>query len=174
MPLAVPVQQEVVRETSTPLFPKNWASHLLRGECQVVRIGKRSPKWWWLKDLEGKARESRTKEGPRTGVRTSGKTNTPGRPNLHKTGPGTETCKKRSQSPLLPFLLPLSPPRDGAIFSSHVWINVPSRLKDGFSCYYLNKQSCNTDLFKSYNTVRPPRAGTRQGVFNVCHSKFLL
>ena len=31
MPLATPVQQEVARETSTPLFPKNWASHLLRG-----------------------------------------------------------------------------------------------------------------------------------------------
>ena len=27
-----PVQQEVARKTSTPLFPKNWASHLLRGE----------------------------------------------------------------------------------------------------------------------------------------------
>ena len=27
----VTVQQEVARKTSTPLFPKNWASHLLRG-----------------------------------------------------------------------------------------------------------------------------------------------
>ena len=33
IPLAAPVQQEVPRKTSTPLFPKNWASHLLRGEC---------------------------------------------------------------------------------------------------------------------------------------------
>ena len=32
-PLAIPVQQEVARKTSMPLFPKNWASHLLRGEC---------------------------------------------------------------------------------------------------------------------------------------------
>ena len=28
----------------------------------------------WLKDKEGKAHKNRTKEGPRTGVRTSGKT----------------------------------------------------------------------------------------------------
>ena len=33
MPLALPVQQEVAGETSIPLFPKNWASHLLRREC---------------------------------------------------------------------------------------------------------------------------------------------
>ena len=33
IPLAVPVQQEVARKTSMPLFPKNGASHLLRGEC---------------------------------------------------------------------------------------------------------------------------------------------
>ena len=48
-----------------------------------------------------KARENRTKEGPRTRVRTSGRTNnTPGRPNLHRTGPEREkkTYKKRSQS----------------------------------------------------------------------------
>ena len=46
MPLTIPVQQEVARETSTPLFPKNWASHLFRGECYVVRIGeKKSPNW---------------------------------------------------------------------------------------------------------------------------------
>ena len=33
IPLAVPVQQEVARKTSMPLLLKNWASHLLRGEC---------------------------------------------------------------------------------------------------------------------------------------------
>ena len=33
VPLANPVQQEVARKTSMPLFPKNWASHLFRGEC---------------------------------------------------------------------------------------------------------------------------------------------
>ena len=52
MPLAVSAQQKVARETSMPLFPNNWASHLLRGSCWVVRIGKRSPKWPWLKDKE--------------------------------------------------------------------------------------------------------------------------
>ena len=41
IPLAVPIQQEVARKTSTPLFLKNWASHLLREECYVVRIGKK-------------------------------------------------------------------------------------------------------------------------------------
>lgn len=44
MPLTIPAQQEVARETAIPLFPKNWVSHLLRGECQAVRIGKRSLK----------------------------------------------------------------------------------------------------------------------------------
>ena len=39
-------------ETSMPLFPNNWACHLLREECQILRIGKRSPKWQWLKDKE--------------------------------------------------------------------------------------------------------------------------
>ena len=39
------------------------------------------------------------KEGPRTRVRTSGKTNsTRGWLSLHKTGPGREKHKKRSQS----------------------------------------------------------------------------
>ena len=55
IPLTIPVQQEVARETSMSLFLKNWASHLLRGECQVARIGKRNPKWQWLKDKEGKS-----------------------------------------------------------------------------------------------------------------------
>ena len=91
IPLAAPVQQEVARKTSTPLLPMNWASHLLRGECQVGRTGKRSPKWRWLQTRQGKARENETKEGQRTGVRTSGKTNnTPGWPNLHRTGPGRD------------------------------------------------------------------------------------
>ena len=41
MPLTIPVQQEVAKEASAPLFPENWASHLLRGECEVVRVGKK-------------------------------------------------------------------------------------------------------------------------------------
>ena len=44
---------------------------------------------WTEKTRKGKAHKNRTKEGPRTRVRTSGKTNnTPGWPNLHRTGPG--------------------------------------------------------------------------------------
>ena len=78
--------------------------------------------------------EQRKVQGP--GVGTSGKTkNTPGQPNLHRTGPGTEKHTKRGAKALfsLSFL------HDGALFSSHLWIDVPSRLEDGFSCYYLNK-----------------------------------
>ena len=74
MPLTIPAQQEVARETSTPLFPKNWVSHLWRGECQAAGIGKRSPKQQRLKDKE---RKSSQKENLQTGMRTSGETNTP-------------------------------------------------------------------------------------------------
>ena len=51
----MPLHQDVARETLTPLFPKNWASHLVRGECEVVRIGNRNPEWWWLKGKERKS-----------------------------------------------------------------------------------------------------------------------
>ena len=44
MPLALPAQQEIARETSMALRLKNQASHLLRGECYVVRLGKRELK----------------------------------------------------------------------------------------------------------------------------------
>ena len=43
----------------------------------VLGSHNRNSKWWWLEDKKGKARENRTKEGLRTGVRTSGKTNSP-------------------------------------------------------------------------------------------------
>ena len=39
------------RDLNAPI-PKNWASHLLRRECWIVRIGKRNPNWQWLKDKE--------------------------------------------------------------------------------------------------------------------------
>ena len=65
----------------TPVF--------LYGEfCQVVRIGKRSPKWQWLKDRTGKACESRAEEGPRTGVRASGRRALPPEPSFRRKGPG--------------------------------------------------------------------------------------
>ena len=78
MPLADPDQQEVARETSVPLIPKNWASHLLRGVFQVVRIGKRSLKWWWQKDKQReKPTQREQRKNTQTRVRTSGETNTP-------------------------------------------------------------------------------------------------
>ena len=92
--------------------------------------------------------------------------------------------KQRSQSQLSLSLL-----RAGALFSSCLWIDVPSRLEDGFSCYLLNKTavtlSCNTDLCKSYNwsirdlraitwSIQDLRAVTRQGGFNVRPSKSVL
>ena len=67
-------------------LPAMWETWALLG-----RTGKRSPKWWWPQTRKGIARENETKEGPRTGVRTSGKTNnTPGWPSLHRTGPGRD------------------------------------------------------------------------------------
>ena len=91
------------------------------------------------KTRKGKARENETKEGLRTGVRTSGKTNnTPGWPNLHRTGPGRDKYINRgAKASSLAFSLSLL--HAGVLFSSCLWINVPSRLKDGFSCYLLNK-----------------------------------
>ena len=45
---------------------------------------------------QGREKPTKIKEDPRTGVRTSGKTNnTPGWPNLHRTGPGRGKHIKR-------------------------------------------------------------------------------
>ena len=41
-------------------IPKELSLPILRGERWVVRIGKRSPKWWWLKD-KGKSLQKRNK-----------------------------------------------------------------------------------------------------------------
>ena len=64
-----------------------------------------------------------------------------------------------SLSPTCAYARSLSlSPHDGALFSLCLWIDVPSHPKDGFSCYYLNRAvtlNCNTDSFKSYNTVCP-------------------
>ena len=85
-----------------------------------MAVAKRPGREKWLEDLEGKARENRTKEGPKTGVRTSGKTNnTPGWPNLHKTGPGTEKHIKRGAKAL--FSLSLSLPHAMGRSSLHVF-----------------------------------------------------
>ena len=78
--------------------------------CKVVRIGKKSPKWRWLKDLEGKARENRTKEGPRTGVRTSAKTMLCLSPIYIRQTQGQKRIKRGAKALFSPFLLPPSPP----------------------------------------------------------------
>ena len=63
------------------------------------------------KTRKGKARENRTKKGPRTGVKTSGKTNnTPGWPNLHRTGPGRDKRINRGVKASLLASLSLSLP----------------------------------------------------------------
>ena len=109
-------------------------------------------------------------------MRTSGKTNNiPDWPNLHKTSPGTEKQIKEEPKPSS-----LSLPHDGALFSSRLWVDVPSRLEDGFSCYDLNKIElwhwAVTLIYLRAKTrsVQAPRAVTCQGGFKVRHSKSLL
>ena len=84
-----------------------------------------------------KIEQRKVKEGRRTGVRTSGGAALLPQPDLRRTGPGggKDLQKEEPTGSLSPSL----PPRDGALFSSHLWIDVPSRLEDGFSCYLLNK-----------------------------------
>ena len=64
---------------------------------------------------QGREKPTKIKEDPRTGVRTSGKTNnTPGWPNLHRTGPGRDKHIKRgakASSLSLPHVLGRSSPR---------------------------------------------------------------
>ena len=61
--------------------------------------------------------EQRKVQGPRTGVRTSGRTALLTKPNLHRAGPGgRKKHKKRSQRALsLSLSLSLSPARWGAL-----------------------------------------------------------
>ena len=42
-------------------IPKELGLPSLEGECQGVKIGKRSPKQWWLKDKEGKTLQKQNK-----------------------------------------------------------------------------------------------------------------
>ena len=156
MPLAIPVQQEVARKTSIALFPKNWASHLLRGECQVVRIGKKSPEWRWLEDKEGKSHENRAKEGLRTRVRTSDRTNsTPGQPNLHRESP--RGGKKHIERGAKWLGVSLSNVRLLALSYLCIFcVGMPSCLEDVFSFYFLNK----TELYHRAVTLICPRAIT--------------
>ena len=81
-------------------------------KCSVGRTGKGVQNGGGYKTRKGKAGENETKEGPRTGVRTSGKTiNTPDWPNLHRTGPGKNIYK---EEPKLARSLSLLPACRGA------------------------------------------------------------
>ena len=85
-------------------------------------------------------RENRTKEGPRTGVRTQLEhTALLASPvNMGQAQGEDKTSKKRSQRAgglCLPHVLACSP----TLFSTHLCVSRPPRLKDGFSCYFLNK-----------------------------------
>ena len=136
MPLSIPGQQEVARKTSTPLFPKNWASHLLRGECQVVRIGKRSPEWRWLKDKEEKSLRKQNKgksEDHSEDLRQNKQHSWLAQFTQGKPGRRKKHIKRGAKA------LSLSPACAGVLFSSCLWVDMPSRLEDGVSCYYLNK-----------------------------------
>ena len=73
-------------------------------------------------------------------MKTSGRTNsTPGKPNLHRAGPegGKNHIKRGAKGGAKGLSLSLSFffPHTG----SRLWVGVPSRLEDGFSCYFLNK-----------------------------------
>ena len=79
--------------------------------------------------------EQKKVRGPRTGVRTSGETkSTPDWPNLHRAGSGRNKHINRGAKASSLSLLCA-----GALFSLCLWIDVPSNLEDGFSCYLLNK-----------------------------------
>ena len=68
-------------------------------------------------------------------MRTSGRTALLAKPNLHRAGPGgrKKHIKRGAKG------LSLSPRRAGVLFSLRLWVDMPSCLEDGFSCYYLNK-----------------------------------
>ena len=77
MTLTIPAQQELARETSMALFPKNWASYLLRGGILRSQKRKESKIVVAKRQRKGKACKNRIKENAQNRVRTSGETNTP-------------------------------------------------------------------------------------------------
>ena len=60
------------------------------------------------------------------------------KPSLHSAGRGRWKHIKRGIKGLWPSFS-LSLQRTGALFSSCLWVDMPSCLEDGCSCYYLNK-----------------------------------
>ena len=70
-------------------------------------------------------------------MRTSGRIALLTKPNLHRAGPGGR--KNHIKEEPKGSLSLHTPSLAGALFSLRLWIVVPSRLEDGFSCYLLNK-----------------------------------
>ena len=82
-----------------------------------------------------KIEQRKVKERSEDRVRTSGRTALLAKPNLHRAGPeGRKKNIKRGAKGLS-----FSPPHAGMFFSLSLWVDILSRLEDGFSCYYLNK-----------------------------------
>ena len=111
----------------TPLSPRDgpasslWRDHNAAGE----------------KTRKGKAHENRTKEGPRTRVKTSGKINSPpGQPNLHRAGQaqwGGDKCIKGG-----------SLERLGHLFSQSFGSARPHSSRVYYPLFFLIKLSYNT------------------------------
>ena len=139
-----------------------------------------------LKDKERKSpqkqNKGRSKKGPRTGVRTSGRTALLAEPNLHRAGPGGRKHIEGGAKHLLTFSLPhafalslsLSLPMPPLLPRVCAGVLLHSLLffQDGFSCYLLNKIE---HLSKSYDTVcsRHESCWHAEG-FNVRRLKSLL
>ena len=97
-------------------------------------------------------RQGRSKEGPRTRVRTAGRKALLTKPNLQRASPeGRNKHIKRGAKALshgfslsrvraraLSLSLPL-PAYSSTLFSLSLWVDMPSHFEDGFSCYLLNK-----------------------------------
>ena len=88
------------------------------------------------REKPAKTEQRKVKGRSRTRVRTSGRKALLTKPNLHRAGPeGRKNIKRGAKGLSLSVSLLCT----GALFSSCLWIDMPSSLKDGFSCYLLNK-----------------------------------
>ena len=82
----------------------------LHWECEVVRIGKRSPKWWCLKDKEREKpakMEQKKIQGLEWELQVKQTYHLLGQPNLHRAGSrwgGDKRIKEGSQDRLGPLL----------------------------------------------------------------------
>ena len=125
MPLPIPAQQEVSQKGFYAPVPKELGLPSLEGgNIRQLEQEKGVQNGGGQKTKKGKTCENRTKEGPRTGVRTSGKTNsTPGYASLHRAGPGggEKNIKRGAKIEL------------GASLLLVFWVDLPSPLEDVFS-----------------------------------------